>query len=51
MKEFVALKPKMYQFSVDDSSEHKKAEGANKNVVAKIQAIMNTRLLCRIKNV
>ena len=26
------LKPKMYPFLVDDSSEHKKAKGVNKNV-------------------
>ena len=30
IKEFVGLKPKMYSFSVDDSSEHKKAKGVNK---------------------
>ena len=34
IKEFVGLKPKMYSFLVDDSSEHKKAKGVNKNVVA-----------------
>ena len=27
IKEFVGLKPKMYSFLVDDSSEHKKAKG------------------------
>ena len=37
IEEFVGLKPKMYSFLVDDSSEHKKAEGANKNVVATIR--------------
>ena len=30
---FVGLKPKMYSVLVDDSSEHKKTEGVNKNVV------------------
>ena len=36
IKEFVGLKPKIYSFLVDDSSEHKKTKGANKNVVATI---------------
>ena len=36
IKEFVGLKPKMYSFLVDDSSEHKKTKGMNKNVVATI---------------
>ena len=30
---FVGLKPKMYSFLVDVSSEHKKANSANENVV------------------
>ena len=34
IKGFVGLKPKMYSFLVDDSSEHKKAKDMNKNVVA-----------------
>ena len=36
IKEFVGLKPKMYSFLVDDSSEHKKAKDVNRNVVGKI---------------
>ena len=36
IKEFVGLKPKMYSFLVDDSSEHKKTKGMNENVVATI---------------
>ena len=36
IKEFVGLKPKMYLFLVDDSSEHKKAKRVNKNFVATI---------------
>ena len=36
IEEFVGLKPKMYSFLVDDSSEHKKTEGVNKNVVVTI---------------
>ena len=36
IKEFVALKPKMYSFLRDDSSEHKQATGVNKNVVSAI---------------
>ena len=35
-KEFVRLKPKMYSYLVEDNSEHKKAKGVNKNVVATI---------------
>ena len=35
IEECVGLKPKMYSFLLDNS-EHKKAKGANKNVVAKI---------------
>ena len=35
-EEFVGLKPKMYSFLVDDNSEHKKAKGMNRNVVATI---------------
>ena len=44
IEESVRLKPMMYLFSVDDSNEHKKAEGMNKNVVAK--AMMNTKMFC-----
>ena len=36
IKEFVELKQKIYLFLVDDSSEHKKSKGVNKNVVAPI---------------
>ena len=36
IEEFVGLKPKMYLYLVDDNSEHKKAKGVNKNVVATI---------------
>ena len=36
IEEFVGLKPKMYSYLVDDNSEHKKAKGVNKNVVATI---------------
>ena len=36
INEFVGLKPKMYLFLMDDSREHKKAKGVNKNVVATI---------------
>ena len=30
-------KPKMYSYLVDDNSDHKKAKGLNKNVVATIR--------------
>ena len=36
IEEFVGLKPKIYLYLVDDNSEHKKAKGVNKNVVATI---------------
>ena len=36
IEEFFGLKPKMYSILVDDSNEHKKAKGVNKNVVATI---------------
>ena len=36
IKESVELKPNIYQFCVDDNSEHKKAKGMNKIVVATI---------------
>ena len=36
IEEFVALKPKMYLYLVDDNSDHKKAKGVNKNVIATI---------------
>ena len=36
IEELVGLKPKMYSYLVDDNSEHKKAEGVNRNVVATI---------------
>ena len=35
-EQFFGLKAKMYSFLVNDSSEHKKANGVNKNVVARI---------------
>ena len=36
IEEFVGLKPKMYLYLVDDYSDHKKAKGVNKNIVATI---------------
>ena len=33
IEEFIGLKPNMYSFVVDNSSEHKKAKGVNRNVV------------------
>ena len=37
IEEFLGLKPKMYFFLVNDSSEHKKAKGVNKNIVATLR--------------
>ena len=36
IKEFVRLKPKVSSFLVDDSGEHKKAKGVNKNIVTTV---------------
>ena len=36
IKEFVGFKPKIYSYLVDDNSEHKKAKGVNRNVVATV---------------
>ena len=36
IKEFIGIKPKMYSILEGDNSEHKKAKGVNKNVVATI---------------
>ena len=36
IEEFVGVKPKMYSFTVDNNSEHKKAKGVNRNVCATI---------------
>ena len=35
LKEFAALKPKMYSYLVDDSGEYKKATDVNENVAGK----------------
>ena len=55
--EFVGLKPKMYSFLVDDSSEHKKAKGINKNFVEKLtyneyeDVLFNKKSLRHLMNV
>ena len=36
IEELVGLKPKMYSYFVDDTREHKKSKGVNRNIVAKI---------------
>ena len=36
IEEFLGLKPKIYSYLVNDNSEHKKVEGVNRNVAAKI---------------
>ena len=35
IEEFVGLKPKIYLYLVEDSSEHKKAKGINSNIHSK----------------
>ena len=47
----VGLKPKIYSFLVDDSTEHEKGKGVNKNVVETIRhnkykdALLNNKCL------
>ena len=36
IKEFVQLQPKIYRYLVNHNTEHKKAKGVNRNVVATI---------------
>ena len=36
IEEFVQLKPKMCSYLEDDNSEHEKAKGVNRNVIAAI---------------
>ena len=36
IEEFIGLNPKMHSFLVDNNSEHNKAEGVNRSVVATI---------------
>ena len=56
IEEFVGLKPKMYSIFVDDSSEHKKAKGVNRNAVAAIShneykdALLNQKRLRHLMN-
>ena len=49
IKEFVGLKPKMYSFLVNDSSDHKKAKSVNKNVVVTISFNEYKNVLCNQK--
>ena len=54
--EFFTLNPKMYSFLVDDSSEHKKEKGVNKEVFATIShseykdVLLNKKFLMNIIN-
>ena len=36
IEQFIGLKPKTYSYLVNENSEHKKAKGGNRNVVATI---------------
>ena len=47
IEEFVGLKSKMYLYLVDNNSEHKKAKGVNKNVVATV----SHNMFCWTRNV
>ena len=46
--EFVGLKPKMYLFLVDDTTEHRKAKSMNKNVVTTMSHDENKDVFSRI---
>ena len=50
IKAFIKLKPKMYSFLVDGSSEHKIAKGVNTNVVATISHT-KYKYVCWVVNV
>ena len=56
IEEFVGLKPKIYSFSTDDNSEHKKVKGVNKNVGKRINhkenkdALLNKKWLRHLMN-
>ena len=39
IKKFVKLKPNMYSFLIDDSSDHKNTKDVNKNVVIPISHV------------
>ena len=51
IEEFARLKPNMYSYLVNDNSEHKKAKGVNRNIVATIShneyedALLNKKCL------
>ena len=45
INECFGVKPKMYSFLVDDSSEHKNEKGVNKMLLQQ-QLIMNTKMFC-----
>ena len=47
-EEFFGLNPRMYLLLLDNSSEHKKEKGVNKNIVAVTShnVIMNTKINC-----
>ena len=56
IEEFVGLKPKMYSYMVNDKSEHEKAKGVNRNVVATIShndykdVLLHRKCLRHLKN-
>ena len=56
IKEFVGLKPNMCSFLVDDSSEHKKVRGVNKNIVETVShseykdVLLNNKCLMHVMN-
>ena len=55
-EQFVGLKPKLYSFMVYHRGEHKKAQGPNKNVVARISygeyrdVLLNNKCLRHLMN-
>ena len=52
IEESVGLKPKMYSYLINDNSEHRKAKGVDRNVVATIRpneckdVLLNIKMLC-----
>ena len=56
IQEFVRLRPKIYSFLVNDSSEHNKAKDVNKNVVVTLThdeykgALLNNKCLIHSTN-
>ena len=52
IEKFLGMKPNLYSIFVDNSNEHEKAKGLNRNVIATIsERCFNTRMFCWTKKV